>query len=166
MGKRVVPVIIVAIALAAFAFVSLVGGAGAVTNHSFTTTERAAIVSSTERYPGTPGSKAVLAGRQVNHVDGQLARGADIRRVEIISISGTKVTFKGTGIAYYPEGSLKTEFRGVATPYANGTSTHKATGRITGGTGIYQGATGQLTATGSMQKSGISIDHIKGTVSY
>jgi hypothetical protein len=87
--------------------------------------------------------------------DPAIGTGAAIVTIDITSPG----TLKGT--VYYPAGSLTT--KGSIT---NGTTPSTGSGKITGGTGKYHGATGSMTFTGTQDASGHYKVTVTGTVKY
>lgn len=76
--------------------------------------------------------------------------------------------FDGKGITFGPRGAIKNTFSGTGTVMPNGDIAFSGTGKITGGTGLYKGAAGSFTFTGTQDKNsnGVSIQHIVGSFKY
>ena len=63
-----------------------------------------------------------------------------------------------------PLGSFKAQAQGRGVPQPDGSTSLSGSGQITGGTGIYKGATGSLSSTGTRPaNSHINIVHLTGT---
>jgi hypothetical protein len=93
--------------------------------------------------------------------DPAIGTGAAIVTIDITSPG----TLKGT--VYYPAGSLTTKGSiTIGTPDANGNTSSTGSGKITGGTGKYHGATGSMTFTGTQDASGHYKVTVTGTVKY
>jgi hypothetical protein len=132
MTKRVAAYAVAA-CLAVFGSASLAFGAGGAAKHHFKLTEHSAVVSEKNGFPA-PGGKAVFAGRVLLKIGGKDKRGADIRNVEITSASGNKVEFKGSNRVYGSNGSVKSDFRGETTVKPDGSTSHRVSGHVVGGT--------------------------------
>ena len=64
-----------------------------------------------------------------------------------------------------PLGSFKAQAQGRGVPQPDGSTSLSGSGQITGGTGIYKGATGSLSSTGTRPaNSHINIVHLTGTL--
>ena len=64
-----------------------------------------------------------------------------------------------------PLGSFKAQAQGRGVPQRDGSTSLSGSGQITGGTGIYKGATGSLSSTGTRPaNSHINIVHLTGTL--
>jgi hypothetical protein len=93
--------------------------------------------------------------------DPAIGTGAAIVTVDISSPS----TLKGT--VYYPAGSLTTKGSiTISPPDANGNTSSTGSGKITGGTGKYHGATGAMTFTGTQDANGHYKVIVTGTAKY
>jgi len=74
-------------------------------------------------------------------------------------------TYKGTTVAYFDTGTVRSTWTAKVTLPGNGTFVESARGRVTGGTGTFRGITGTLTFTGTNRLSGnIATFHARGTV--
>jgi hypothetical protein len=120
-------------------------GAAAKTVHyraSLTTAQ----LSTANGYPGK-GSTALLAGSLTTSAFGP---GALVDRVRITGSPQPNVfTFTGTEVDYYAAGSLRSRFEAMDVVGDDGTQHVQVTGRFTGGTGPYHGATGHYRFTGT-----------------
>ena len=76
--------------------------------------------------------------------------------------------FNGKGVSFGPNGSTRNTFEGTGTLMPNGDITFTGTGKITGGTGRFKGASGSFTFTGMQQagSNGVSTQHLVGTIKY
>jgi hypothetical protein len=76
-------------------------------------------------------------------------------------------TFDGKIINFVPQGSIKAKFQGTATVNPDHSDSLHGHGTITGGTGVYQSATGSLSFTGTKpENSNVTSQHITGTLNY
>lgn len=130
------------------------------TAHAFTLTIRSTGID--------PQGAPPLNGHQLSAgpVDGQLGsrpfHGAE-RGINITAVPN----IQSTNTLYDAAGSANTQFSGKGSFAANGDTVFSGSGRITGGTGAYQGATGNLTITGRVPKgSSVAIIVSKGTATY
>jgi hypothetical protein len=83
------------------------------------------------------------------------------------------ITFAGAGkrtvdtTVFGPRGSFKTNGPVVAVPQPNGSLSITGRGKITAGTGLYRGATGSFSATGTKPaNSNVNTIHITGTIKF
>jgi len=138
--------------------------ARAKTAHRYTSVIQNTALSTAGGYPAV-GSTAVLAGSWVTNLFGN---GALIERVTITGHpTPTTFTFKGTEVGFVANGTFKDTFTGTATVRPDGTQALTTTGRITGGTGAYRGATGSFTFSGSTTSgSSVVSGRSVGTISY
>ncbi len=75
--------------------------------------------------------------------------------------------FTSKGVSFGPRGSLKAKFAGTGNLNADGSTSFSGSGKITGGTGIYKGASGTLSFTGSAPKdSTVATQRITGKLKY
>ena len=66
-----------------------------------------------------------------------------------------------------PLGSFKAQAQGRGVPQPDGSTSLSGSGQITGGTGIYKGATGSLSSTGTRPaNSHVNIVHLTGTIRF
>jgi hypothetical protein len=168
MTKRI-SLIGVGMALVALLVAGLASGADGTTKHHFVLSDQGALVKSSNGYPA-PGETALEAAALKLKLDGNKRKGADTRRIELISITGNTVEAKGKGVAYVANGSVKFKFHATITIGQGGSTTLDLTGRVTGGTRTYRGATGKFTGTGSASGPAIEGAILKtraeGTISY
>ena len=167
MAKRI-SLISVGILLIALLVTVTASGSDA-TQHHFTVKDRGAWISTSPDYP-RPGSTAVQAGEITAKIGGHRRGGASRRVIKITSFGSTGGKFKGTGVFYFGNGSMKTKFHGTVTFQQGGGTTGTLKGQITGGTGTYRGATGNWTGNGSTSEppsvGTIATTYAKGTISY
>jgi hypothetical protein len=91
--------------------------------------------------------RVVLANVGPVFTSATVAKDAAIGRGAAIVTVTTPSTIKGT--VFYPAGSLTTKGPiTFGTPDANGNTSATGSGKITGGTGKYRGATGSMTSSG------------------
>lgn len=83
------------------------------------------------------------------------------------------ITFAGAGkrtvdtTVFGPRGSFKTEGPVVAVPQPDGSLSITGTGKFTAGTGLYRGATGSFSATGTKPaNSNVNTIHLTGTIKF
>jgi hypothetical protein len=73
----------------------------------------------------------------------------------------------GTGTIFGPQGSMTVRFQQTATLNPNHSATLQGTSTITGGTGLYKGASGSGSLTGSQApNSDVTTQHLTGTITY
>jgi hypothetical protein len=116
----------------------------------------------------SPEGRPPLAGAQkyLGWVDGTIAgksqQGA-VRGVNLFNVTD----FQGTNITFGANGSTYSNLIGSASLSPDGTETFSGNGLITGGNGIYHGATGTFTFTGALPKgSNVSTFTVTGTLKY
>lgn len=109
-----------------------------------------ALVATLKNLSGTP----PLSGSSLDGgtLDGKLCHKAfhgAVRQV-IKYPSAGKLTSRAVGFG--PKGSLKAKLSGTGKPNPDGSTSFSGSGEITGGTGIYKGATGTVSFTGTVPK--------------
>jgi hypothetical protein len=73
----------------------------------------------------------------------------------------------GTGTLLGPQGSISISFDEIASPNADHSVTLHGAATITSGTGLYRGATGSGTLTGTQAaNSDVTDQHMTGTITY
>jgi hypothetical protein len=117
-------------------------------------------------HSGTPpvsGSQTLAAT-----LDGKLCRKSFHGAARQLNKYPTPGTFTSKGRAFGLRGSLKTTTRGgVTSTNPDGSISLKGSGKITGGTGIYKGATGSFSFTGRVPPTRTPVtQHIKGKFKY
>jgi hypothetical protein len=122
-------------------------------NHAVTATGKAAVI-------GTESGRTVALGRFLSTTLG-----------ETVVVFKTKILKNGklssTLTAYTRNGTLRGTALQTVTPTATGGSTFSGTAKITGGTGLYGGATGTASATGTQAKDNPVISYrLKGNIRY
>jgi hypothetical protein len=152
------------------------------TMHQCTATSRLAIIEQDYAFPNI-GSAAELAQVVEQTCDGRKATpGAGELRLTITGVGGgggvnsmntsaggqvtTGIEFKSDGINYFERGTLKASATGGLTPQPNGAVSIAGEIKFTGGTGLYRGASGSGTISGSTTPNGISTTETKSTLSY
>jgi hypothetical protein len=140
------------------------GVAKAATIHKFTATDQLGQVSTTGGFPNVGGS-IVTAGPVKTKGIGS---GVDLTKNTVTARPTPNVLkTKGTATDFYARGSVKSVFTATFTVNADGSVTFAATGRYTGGTGAYRGASGKFTATGfSAANTTVASFQLKGTLKY
>jgi hypothetical protein len=99
--------------------------------------------------------------------DGKLCHKAFHGASRQVNTYPTPGKFKSRGVSFGPRGSISAKFTGTGTLNADGSTTISGSGKITGGTGVYKGATGSLSFTGTSPKgSTVVTQHITGKVRY
>jgi hypothetical protein len=129
----------------------------------FKETAQVATISMSGGFPDT-GSVIVTAGVQTTKPGGS---GAEVNRATITGHpSANSYDYKATGVEYYGNGTVRSRLTGTFTIQADGSVTHVGRGQIVGGTGVYKGATGKFTFTGSAPSAtAVTTFRITGTLS-
>lgn len=160
MRKWVLPI---PLALALAVIVSGLAGASGSQTHKckFDVTATFATVAVISGNPPISGSN-----QQVNTLDGTVCgkafHGAG-RAVNNYAVPN----FNGKGINFGPRGALRETFTGTGAAMPNGDITFSGTGKVTGGTGLYKGATGSFTFTGTKDhNSDNPVQHVIGSFKY
>lgn len=109
--------------------------------------------------PRTGTSAGVLSGRP-------FGSGAVVQHVTVASLAGSVVKTKVAFTIYTATGSIVGHGRGQRTTNPDGTITTVGTRTITGGTGVYRGAHGQVNVRGTSATNGITITRWTGNVRY
>jgi hypothetical protein len=139
--------------------------------HQCTITTRSAFLEQDDGFPNV-GTTAQAAGVVDATCDGQKTHGLQEFKTTITDISGgggggvnvssasvgsqvPVAHFTTEGITYYEQGTLKVTGTGGATPQTQSTFTTSGQTKITGGTGLYRGATGDGQFTGSIAPTGV-----------
>jgi hypothetical protein len=100
-------------------------------------------------------------------IDGKLCHKAFHGASRQVNKYPTPGKFTARGTVFGPRGSVKTKFSGTGTVNPDGSTSFGGSGKVTGGTGIYKGATGKFTFTGTEPKgSSVATQHIKGNIKY
>jgi hypothetical protein len=108
---------------------------------------------------GTETRAAIVDGKLCN----EQFRGA--ARLVILYTTPGKGTIRFT--AFGPLGSFEGNAEVTGVPQPDGSTSLSGTGRITGGTGLYKGATGPLSSTGTRPaNSHINVVHDTGTIRF
>ena len=72
-----------------------------------------------------------------------------------------------TSETFGPRGTFKAQARGRGVPQPDGSTSLSGDGQIAGGTGIYRGATGSFSVTGTRPaNSHVNIVHLTGTIRF
>jgi hypothetical protein len=172
MAKRI-SIIASGAALIALLLAGLASGAKGPTKHHLVLTDQGAYLKTTAGYPA-PGGRSVQAGLSTVKLDGKVRRGTSKRQIEVLGIEGgvggPVVDFKGTVITYFRAGSSNASFHGTATFHEDGSASIIGNGRFVGGSGVYRGATGKFTLTGTLPHlptvGTIVAVRAKGTITY
>jgi len=100
-------------------------------------------------------------------LDGKLCHKAFHGASRQVNTYPTPGKFKSRGLSFGPRGSISAKFTGTGTLNADGSTSFSGSGKITGGTGIYKGATGSLSFTGTSPKdSTVATQRITGKIKY
>ena len=122
-----------------------VTSAGAKT-HKYTASLTSAQMSTANGFPAQGGT-ASFAGALKTNV---LGAGALVDHLTIIGNSQPNViVFKGTEVAFFPNGTLRSTLVGTNTIAGDGSQRVGVKGEVTGGTGRYRNATGRYQFTGN-----------------
>jgi hypothetical protein len=148
---------------------ALAGGtfALAAVKHHVSQTVKTSSISQSANYP-SPGSRNTSAGT----VTGSLGSGAVIQKLVITGHpTVTTYTFKVTGTVFYAHGTTRASASGTATAQTNGSAAVSGHGHYTGGTGLYRGARGKFTFTGTIPPPNPTgpaplVAHVSGSISY
>jgi hypothetical protein len=162
MRKLVLPV--VAVLAVAVGGPALAGAAKAHKKHkcSFDVTGLFAAVKVNSGNPPLSGSDS-----DAGQLDGKLCHKPLHGASRQVNNYPTPGKFTSKGVSFGPRGSLKASFTGTGTLNADGSTSFSGSGKITGGTGIYKGATGTLSFTGSAAKdSTVATQHVTGKLKY
>ena len=115
----------------------------------------AAVILARSTEVGNPGNTFVHRGayRHYNTITGQP--------------TPTTLSLKGTGQSYFGDGSAKVKYHGTVTPNPDGSVGVAGAGRIVGGTGDREGASGRFSfkASAPSPTSPYTV-HLKGTFTY
>ncbi|MDX6641397.1 MAG: hypothetical protein QOF12_2408, partial [Solirubrobacteraceae bacterium] len=80
---------------------------------------------------------------------GSMGSGALVDHIKITGHpSSTVFAFRGTEVDYLTRGSVRSTFSGTSTVRPDGSQVSHATGKFSGGTGIYRGASGKYVYEG------------------
>lgn len=113
--------------------------------------------------PPLPGSSQTRAGTTDGKVCGRAFHGA-FRGVITFTAPFHNTT---VGTIFGPLGSVREAAHVVATPHPDGSVSLTGSGKVTGGTGLYKGATGSFSLTGTFPPgSSINTVHITGTIKF
>jgi hypothetical protein len=100
-------------------------------------------------------------------IDGKLCHKAFHGASRQVNKYPTPGKFTARGVVFGPRGSIKTKFSGTGTVNPDGSTSFGGSGKVTGGTGIYKGATGKFSFTGTEPKdSTVATQHVKGKIKY
>lgn len=154
MLKRTLPLLVILV----FGFaVSMPAQAGKRETVTANATIKLATISQTGSPPASGNSTSA------GIVRGGLGRGAIISKTAF----GPVPTFKSTSRTFFPRGSLKSNLTGSGTINPDGSASFSGKGNFVSGTGIYKGATGRFTFTGSTPaNSQVSTFNVTGSVTY
>lgn len=123
------------------------------------------LVTTVKTLSGTPPLSG--ASLDAGTVDGKLCHkkfSGAVRQV-IKYPSAGKLTSRAVGFG--PTGSIKTKLSGTGKLNPDGSTSFSGSGKITGGTGIYKGATGKLSFSGTEPKgSTVATQHLTGKIKY
>ena len=156
MSKKVTVASVVAALLVALPALAL--GATAKKNHSFTATTRQAMIASSGGTPPAAGSTETDAGSFTSN----LATGAELTKVTYAA--GNK--FSGGATIFGVKGTVKVSTKGSFT-IAGGAISATGSGKVLSGTGLYKGATGSFTFTGTRSLSSTVLTaKFKGKLKY
>jgi hypothetical protein len=76
-------------------------------------------------------------------------------------------TLTSRAVGFGPKGSFRAKLSGTGKLNPDGSTSFSGSGKITGGTGIYKGATGKFSFTGTAPKgSTVATQHVKGKIKY
>src|SRR5262249_38858061 len=116
---------------------------------------------------GRVGGRLVEAGAMKLRLAGDTRQAAEVRRVEILKVTGNVVSVRGTAVVYAGNGSFKLAVHGTVTIESDGSEAIDFSGRIQGRTGRHRGPVGRLgyRAT-SPTVAGIDTGRGQGTISY
>jgi hypothetical protein len=134
------------------------------TKHNYSSTLQSAVLSTDNGFPN-PGGVAWEAGRLKTKPFGP---GGVLDKVTITGHPAANVlSFQGLEVDYLPAGMLNNTFTGTATVQADGSQKVAVTGRFTGGTLRFRGATGGYTFSGTIRAgSTVLTGHSSGSISY
>ncbi|MDQ6914900.1 MAG: hypothetical protein M3155_03720 [Actinomycetota bacterium] len=142
-----------ALALAAVATLAVTGTAVAAKSHAVNSTGKVSAVAS-------QGSKTIAVG----WFNGA-PFGADTVALFKTAVQAGKL--KSTFVAYNSHGSIRGTATQTSTPQPDGSAKLAGTGKVLGGTGAYQGATGNLTVSGTQPKGSTVISYrLAGSLRY
>ena len=116
----------------------------------------------------TSGTPPLSGGNiDVGTLDGKLCHKAFHGAARQVNKYPTPGAFSSRGVSFGPRGSVKAKFTGTGKLNPDGSTSFSGSGKITGGTGIYKGATGKLSFTGTEPKdSTVATQHITGKIKY
>lgn len=165
-------VALVLVAPCAFALVAPGSAAEAAVSGNYTSTARVIFFSTGHGLPRP--SKLPSRVVQVGFVETEpfstpslINRGTEVNRVTITGHpSPNTYRFNGTGVDYYDTGAVLSSWHGTYKIRRDGRIDESTRGRITGGTGTYEGITGTVVLTGKYRDKGrgtIITYHIHGT---
>jgi hypothetical protein len=148
--------------IAMFAALAAAPGAVARSSHSYHSKVVSTTLSSDNGYPGVGGT-ALLVGS----LDTSFGAGAVVDRVKITGVQGNVVSFIGGEVDYFANGTVHNILAGTATIQPDGSQRLVIEGRITGGTGVYQGARGHYRFLGTASPGASSATgHSSGRLTY
>jgi hypothetical protein len=162
MSKWILP-LVAALAMAV-AIPSFAGAKSSKKKHNCAVdvTLKVARIAVTSGSPPATGSE-VGAGLLDGKVCGKTMHGA-VRGTQKYPTPGH---FKTTATDFGPLGSVTGKASGTGTVNPDGSISFSGSGKTTGGTGIYKGATGSFTLTGTLPKnSTVATEHVTGTIHY
>jgi hypothetical protein len=161
--RRLVLPVLATVALAV-AVPALAGAAKTPKKHKCSV-DMTGLVATLKTLSGTP----PLSGSTLDAgtIDGKLCHkkfSGAVRQV-IKYPSAGKLTSRAVGFG--PKGSLKAKLSGTGKLNPDGSTSFSGTGKVTGGTGIYKGATGKVSFSGTQAKgSSVSTQHLTGKIKY
>jgi len=135
--------------------------------HECTIRIRAAFMGADFGYPNV-GTSGEWAGVFDKSCDGGkvTTHGALESRQTITNISNGVGLFETKETSYSDRGTFKTTFTGTATPQPESRFANAGESRVTGGTGLYRGATGIGTFTGSTAPNGLTTTEVESTETW